>query len=153
MMTLESDTRAGVLNGWQSIETAPKDMRQVKGGGRPIEIYAEWAETSREWLPAAPEQLNSAPADRSSAGRQSHRRHDWNWPHTAPQGEVSARRSSPARALPVPGPDGRGQRHRRLGRGMPAFGESCRRRRHAMVSLTAEWARGISPRAPHRFRT
>jgi hypothetical protein len=40
-------------------------------------------------------------------------------------------------ALLVPGPDRRAGAHRRLGRArMPAFGESCRRRGHAVVSLT-----------------
>jgi hypothetical protein len=34
---------------WQPIATAPKNMRRIPGGGRPIEIYAEWARTSAEW--------------------------------------------------------------------------------------------------------
>lgn len=37
------------MSDWQPIETAPKDMRRVPGGGRSIEIYAEWAMTSSEW--------------------------------------------------------------------------------------------------------
>lgn len=37
------------MNGWQPIKTAPKNMRHIPGGSRPIEIYAEWAGTGDEW--------------------------------------------------------------------------------------------------------
>ena len=37
------------MSDWLDIASAPKDMLHVKGGGRPIEIYAELSLYGDEW--------------------------------------------------------------------------------------------------------